>query len=120
MLAIRLRRANSESSPHHRIVKIKIRPFGSYFHLGDRSRIFDAFKITGGSQKIQSKLWDFYSNLGDLEESRTPIDGMKTRCTNRYTTRPVLFNYNKYFRKCKSNCILRGSLFCRMGRWGRF
>ena len=25
---------------------------------------------------------------GDLEESRTPIDGMKTRCTNRYTTRP--------------------------------
>ena len=58
------------------------------FHLGDRSRIFDTFKITGGSQKIQSKLWDFYSNLGDLEESRTPIDGMKTRCTNRYTTRP--------------------------------
>ena len=32
-------------------------------------------------------LQDFFL-FGDLEESRTPIDGMKTRCTNRYTTRP--------------------------------
>lgn len=30
----------------------------------------------------------FLVQIGDLEESRTPIDGMKTRCTNRYTTRP--------------------------------
>ena len=26
--------------------------------------------------------------IGDLCESRTRIDGMKTRCTNRYTKRP--------------------------------
>ena len=31
---------------------------------------------------------------GDLTESRTRIDGMKTRCTNRYTMRPRVY-YSK-------------------------
>ena len=38
---------------------------------------------------------------GDLEESRTPIDGMKTRCTNRYTTRPCIY-YSKNLKNYKS------------------
>ncbi len=40
-------------------------------------------------KKINPSGLFFRSKLGDLEESRTPIDGMKTRCTNRYTTRPI-------------------------------
>ena len=31
-------------------------------------------------------------SIGDLCESRTRIDGMKTRCTDRYTTRPFWYN----------------------------
>ena len=30
-----------------------------------------------------------FFNSGDLGGSRTRVVGMKTRCTNRYTTRPV-------------------------------
>ena len=44
-------------------------------------------KILDKNKPIQGLL--YRSKLGDLEESRTPIDGMKTRCTNRYTTRPI-------------------------------
>lgn len=40
--------------------------------------------------------------FGDLKESRTPIVGMKTRCTNRYTMRPL-----NIWRDC-SNITLTG------------
>ena len=68
MLAIRLRRANS--------LRVLI-PCGNQ-----------------PENKIRPKGLVLFS--GDLCESRTRIDGMKTRCTNRYTKRPaVLFYYIK-------------------------
>ena len=55
------------------------------------------------------------SDSGDLGESRTRIDGMKTRCTNRYTTRPYnFFIITKNFKNCKSSDNLHGNRFCRM------
>ena len=35
---------------------------------------------------------------------------MKTRCTNRYTKRPALFNYNKIFSFCKHKIHLNVQL----------
>ena len=41
------------------------------------------------STKKRASLLGFRSR-GDLGGSRTRVDGMKTRCTNRYTTRPAI------------------------------
>ncbi len=77
------------------------------------------------AQGCQKQKYDLSGPIfvsGDLEESRTPIDGMKTRCTNRYTTRPIWLYFliiTNIFRKRKSNCIRYGNLFCRKGRQGK-
>ena len=44
------------------------------------------------SKRTKITLKGYFSSLGDLGESRTRIDGMKTRCTDRYTTRPFWYN----------------------------
>ena len=42
---------------------------------------------------------------GDLGGNRTRVAGMKTRCTNRYTTRPYAVIISKLTKNCKSKCI---------------
>ena len=49
------------------------------------------------------------SRSGDLGGSRTRVVGMKTRCTNRYTTRPCGIIIAKSPKNCKNRCIRYGS-----------
>ena len=57
--------------------------------LDDGTEFLDSFPASGCG-----------SPCGDLCGSRTRIDGMKTRCTNRYTKRPafdiITRNWEKY------------------------
>ena len=46
------------------------------------------------TQLIKTKTEVHFYKLGDLCGSRTRVDGMKTRCTNRYTKRPQV-HYTK-------------------------
>ena len=51
-----------------------------------------------GNQNQNKTLKEFSSNPGDLGGSRTRVVGMKTRCTNRYTTRPYVYYNEKSYK----------------------
>ncbi len=81
----------SPRNGNYRSYSRSIRCLASKVRLSVIDACFARYKITCDFSKIKISLsasFYFTRNLGDLGGSRTRIVGMKTRCTNRYTTRP--------------------------------
>lgn len=64
--------------------------------------------LLSARHQIKNKLWRASFFFGDLCGSRTRVDGMKTRCTNRYTKRPLYnVNYNKFYSTSQEESTLK-------------